>query len=189
MIIGGLDIETTGLENTEHRIIEIYLGLWDLRSKSLIREFETRIDPQRSILADASRIHHIFAGDLVGKPLFKDVAAQIVHFLSSADLLVGHNGEDFDLPFINTELKHTGFLPITTPIFDTMKQGRHATFDGKLPNLGELCLAYDVPYDTSSAHAASYDVGVMMECFFRGLDWGYFKLEEKTLEHEDSAAA
>ena len=189
MIIGGLDIETTGLENTEHRIIEIYLGLWDLRSKSLIREFETRLDPQRSILADASRVHKIFAGDLIGKPLFKDVAARIRHELSTADLLVGHNGEDFDLPFINAELMNAGLDPITTPVFDTMKMSRRATFDGKLPNLGELCIAYDVPYDTSSAHAAKYDVDCMMQCFFRGVEWNHFNLEEKTLEHEDSAAA
>ena len=188
MIIAGFDLETTGLLAPEHKIIEAYIGLWDLGSKSLIREFSTRIDPQRSILADASRVHHIFAGDLVGCPVFKDVAAKIRHELDASDFIVAHNGEQFDLPFVNQELKDVGLPPIEKPVIDTFLLGAHATFDGKKPNLGDLCLAYDVAYDPAAAHAADYDVRVMVECFFRGLEWGFIQLP-KTEEPIEYAAA
>lgn len=190
MIIAGLDLETTGLERDEHRIIEAYVGLWDMGAKSLIREFAQRIDPQRSIQAEASRVHHIYAKDLVGCPLFKDVAAKLRKELEAADLIVAHNGKEFDLPFLNAEFERNGFPLIEKPIVDTMLQGRHSTFDGKVPNLGELCMAYGVDYDPEKAHAADYDVGVMMECFFRGHAWGFFTLpdlDEKALSYDAAA--
>lgn len=190
MIVAGLDLETTGLEKDEHRIIEAYVCLWDLRSKSLIRELAIRIDPQRSIQAEASRVHRIYAKDLVGCPLFKDVAAKLRKELEAADLIVAHNGEAFDLPFLNAEFERNGFPPIAKPLVDTMLLGRHATFDGKVPNLGELCLAYDVAYDPDKAHAAAYDVDRMMQCFFRGHAWGFFPLpapSEETLAYATAA--
>lgn len=178
MILAGFDLETTGLDPAEHRIVEVYAGLWDLSTKTLIREFLQRIDPQRSILADASRVHGIYAGDLVGCPVFADVAGRLRHELSAANFLVAHNGVSFDLPFVNAELKRVGLPPIEMPVVDTMLLSRGATFDGKLPNLGELCQAYGVDYDPEKAHGAAYDVEVMVQCLFRGLDWGYLKLPE-----------
>jgi DNA polymerase III subunit epsilon len=179
MKIAAVDIETTGLERGDHRIIELYAGVWDLGTKSLIEELFLRIDPQRSIDPAASRVHHIYGPDLIGCPIWdKPLASRVHHFFSlpAVKLVVGHNGDDFDLPFINHELKRVGVSEISIPSLDTMKTGRNATPNGKLPNLRELCFAYDVEYDPSKAHAASYDVSVMMECFFRGVEWGYIKL-------------
>jgi len=177
MKIAGLDTETTGLLNPEHRIIEIYIGMWDFETRARERVLKTRIDPERTIAADAQRVHGISSADLVGMPKFKAVAPHIVAFLGDCDLIVAHNGDEFDLPFINMELERTGYSKITTPSMDTMLLGRHATPNGKVPNLGELCFAYDVHYDPARAHAASYDVERMMDCFFKGVDWGWFKLK------------
>jgi DNA polymerase-3 subunit epsilon len=178
-LICALDLETTGIDHAEHRVIEIYAGLWDMRTKSLIRQISQRFDPQRSIQAEASRVHHIYAGDLVGCPILDNrYAVYIRSLIQKADFVVAHNGVEFDIPFLNAEFARVGLGPIERPCFDTMLLGRHATFNGKVPTLGELCLAYDVPYDPEAAHAADYDVKVMMECFFKGVEWGSFRIED-----------
>jgi len=175
MIIAGLDTETTGLEPGDHRIIEIYIGLWDLATQKRLFAYEQRIDPQRAILADAQRVHGISNSDLVGKPIWDTVAPNIVKILAKAHVIVAHNGESFDMPFINHELQRLGHPAVRLPLVDTV-QSRWASPIGKSPTLQELCFACDVTYDPEKAHAAAYDVEVMVECFFRGHRWGRFTL-------------
>lgn len=181
MIIAGADIETTGLAWGDHRIIEVYVGLWDLDTRALQDELNIRIDPQRTIQIEAQRVHGISASMLVGCSVWKDVAPQIRRHLDSADLIVGHNWLSFDGPFINYELERVGLKALDKTVTDTMVQGRWATPIGKAPTLGELCFACEVDYDPAKAHAADYDVAVMMECFFRSVDWGFMSLDGETI--------
>jgi DNA polymerase-3 subunit epsilon len=181
MIAAGLDIETTGLSFGDHRIIELYIGLWDTSTKLQTKEFCKRIDPQRSVSVEASRVHHIYLTDLIGKPIWNDIAGSAHSVISKADFIVAHNGIEFDIPFLNYEFKRVGLSEINLPVVDTMVQGRHATPRGKLPRLQELCFAYGVDYDPAKAHAADYDVKVMMNCFFLGSDWKFFKVPETEL--------
>lgn len=175
MLYAALDTETTGLLAPDHRIIEVYIGLYKNGKK--VWEFDQRIDPQRSIGAEAQRVHGISASDLYGKPTFDAVASVIRGALDRADCFVWHNGDEFDGPFLDQELRRVGLPGMPQkPSIDTMLHGVWATPDGKKPRLGELCFACGVDYDTSKAHAASYDVDVMMECFMRGQKWGFFKL-------------
>lgn len=182
-IRAGIDIETTGLEWPEHRIIEVYVGLW--QGGKLIEEMDQRIDPTRSIALDAQRVHKITLQDLQGKPRFADVVDDLVAILAKADEYVWHNGASFDGPFLDFEIKKAGRVMPQRPAVDTMVDGVWATFNGKKPNLQELCFACDVPYDPTKSHAAYYDVRVMMECFHRGLHWGFFNSQVQAL----SAAA
>ena len=174
MIITALDTETTGLEPGDHRFVEVYVEHFDLISRSSVDRKLWRINPQRSIQPAAQAVHKISLSDLVGCPRWEDVAKEIHAFLHRGDLLVAHNGEGFDIPFLNYEFKRVGLSAIARPVFDTMLEGRWATPVGKVPNLGELCWCCEVDYDSSKAHAADYDVAVMMESFFRGMDWGFF---------------
>lgn len=173
MIVAALDIETTGLLAPDHRIIEVYIALY--RKGKKVWSYDQRIDPQRAISADAQRVHGISNADLFGKPTWDDVGPAVHGVLQRADLFVWHNGDEFDGPFIDQELKRIGLpgLP-PKPSFDTMVYGVWATPDGKKPRLEELCFACGVEYDKAKAHAAYYDVEVMAECFFRGVEWGFF---------------
>jgi DNA polymerase-3 subunit epsilon len=186
MHIGGLDIETTGLEWGEHRIVEVALLIYGeegaLRTKAV-----QRIDPQRSIQAKAQAVHGIALEMLVGCPTWEVVGPKFARLLDRCDLIVAHNGEDFDGPFVNHELQRLGLPAMRAPIFDTMKSARWATPLGKLPSLQELCFACDVPYNPDQAHAAEYDVDRMMGCFFRGLDWGRFTLPSPAEALPDAA--
>lgn len=178
MLVCVTDTETTGLEPGDHRIIEAYAGLWDFRTRKKVDSYYQRIHPQRSIQPAAQAVHRISLADLEGCPTWNDVAADYRTFLDRADLVVGHNLDDFDMPFINYELVRISLPKLIKPTFDTMKEGRWATPTGLVPNLGALCWACGIPYDASKAHAAEYDVDVNAEAFFRGVDWGFFAINQ-----------
>ncbi|PZR92029.1 MAG: 3'-5' exonuclease [Stutzerimonas stutzeri] len=175
MLIAGIDIETTGFLAADHRIIEVFIGLWRPDNPVPAFVYEQRIDPQRSISADAQRVHKISGSDLIGKPTWDAVAPAIVKILGRADANVWHNGDEFDGPFIKQELERVGLKMPERPSLDTMVEGVWATPDGKKPKLQELCFASGVDYDPAAAHAASYDVLKMMECYFFGLKTGFFR--------------
>ena len=188
MIFVALDTETTGIDPAEHRFVEIYASKHHMNG-DLIAKFYKRIDPQRTIQAEAQRVHGISYADVAGCPTFADVAGELVAFLDEADFIVAHNGDEFDIPFINSELKRVGKPKIEKPTVDTMKQGRWATPNGKVPNLGELCFACGVDYDPAKAHAADYDVNVMADCFVRGVFWGFYELPATDKELKEALAA
>jgi len=174
-IICAFDTETTGKLSADHKIIEFYGCHWQGGKK--IKDYYTRIHPERTIAADAERVHGISLPMLVGSPVFKLVAGDIWSFMSAADIYAGHNIDDFDLPFLNQEFAAAGMPPLPVkPTIDSMKTGQWATPDGKIPNLGELCFAAGIEYDASKAHAADYDVTVNIEAIQRALDWGYISL-------------
>lgn len=180
IIVAGTDIETTGLEQEKgHRIIEISLDLYKstdgLEFVSMGPVWTRRINPLRPIDPAAEHVHKISLSDLRGEPEWDEVAPELTKLLSRCDLVVGHNGEGFDFPFIGLELIRIGHDIPSFEIFDTMLQGRSATGMGKVPNLGELCFAFGIDYDPAVAHAAEYDTKKMMECFFTGLRWGVFE--------------
>jgi len=171
--IAFLDTETTGLFAEDQRIIEIAILTYDSGSRKLVDSYVQRIDPERAIEAKAQAVHGISYESLAGEPKMKDVANTISTKIDATALVVAHNAA-FDVPFIGMELHRVGAPLPSVPSFCTCENGRWATPDGKLPNLRELCFALGVDYDPSKAHGAEYDVQVMAECFFRGVDRGFF---------------
>lgn len=179
MIVVGLDLETTGFSYPKgDRIVEVCLGIYSFDGSDLthLKTITQRINPQRAIPIEAQRVHGICLEDLREMPVWADFAEKVKKVLDRADLVVIHNAE-FDAPFITGEQQGAGYpLAKPMPSFCTMNNGLWATFDGKRPSLGELAWSLGVEYDKSVAHAADYDVGVMMECFKKGLQLGFFKL-------------
>jgi len=177
ILIGCLDFESTGLDVTEDRIVEVGLVLVDALTMHERLAYERRINPGMHIPADAVAIHGITDSDVARAPTFATIAPGLVKVLSAVDLLVGHNIERFDVPLLVHELVRAGVSATRfPPVFDTMLQGRCMTDDGKVPTLGELCYALDVPYDPAQAHGALYDVRVNAQAFLRGWQLGVFEV-------------
>lgn len=188
MLITGLDTETTGLSQSNgHRLVEVAMKVYHWPSRTVRLEFEQRINPQRTIDPKAQEVHGISIADLAGKPTIEKVAPRIMKILEKTDLLVAHNGVGFDFPFLYGELMRLGHEPPNVEGFDTMLEGRWACASGKVPSLGELCWACDVDYDPTAAHAAMYDVDVMMESFFKAFDLGFFKPDVLLSETAEAA--
>lgn len=180
MIVAGLDLETTGISQEEgHRIIELGISVYHTADgrdfKKIGKTWLQRVNPMRSIDPGAELVHGISLKDLKNEPEWEEVAERVHKILTPLDLLVCHNA-NFDAPFIALELARVGYKIPDFEVFCTMENGRSATALGSVPNLGQLCWAFDVAYDGDSAHAADYDIDVTMECFFRGLKRGTFEV-------------
>lgn len=180
----GVDTETTGLEQAKgHRIVEIAMVLVNFDGVNMTREdhFVQRINPERAIDPEAQAVHKIGIADLIGKPTWNHVAPKVVQMMRRADVLIAHN-MGFDGPFIAAELLRVGLTPPDVRTFCTMENARWATGHGKLPKLSELCWSLFVDYSPSKAHAAEYDVLVMLQCLKRGIASGHYRIPALTAQ-------
>lgn len=177
MNAAGLDIETTGFCEPEHRLVEIRVDLVNVSARKAFWDYEQRVNPLRSMPADAQRVHGISHSDLTGMPTWEVVGPKVHAILHKSQFLIIHNAE-FDFNFLNMEFKRIGLSALSMPFYCTMENGIWASSTGKKPSLAELCFACGVDYNPALAHAAAYDVDRMLQCYFRGLDWGFFSIPE-----------
>lgn len=174
-LIAGLDFESTGLDVEKDRIVEIGLVVMDLETGIEKVRFERRVNPGIHIPPKAVAIHGITDGDVAACQPFKAIAPGFVALLERVDMIVGHNVESYDVPLLVNELVRNGVELKGFPlVFDTMLESRWATDNGKVPSLGELCYALDVPYDPALAHGAAYDVSVNLQAYRRGVQLGVY---------------
>lgn len=171
------DIETTGVNEPDERIIETCLMQFDLDTEAHLKTWLWRHNPMCKIQAKAQKVHGIKLEDLAGEPTYDVHAPLIRGVLEASTLAVAHNGDWFDWPFIQRENARVGHRITGMPrTFDTMTQARFATANGKNPKLGELAVCLDIPYDPAAAHSAEYDVDVMAKCFFEARRIGWFTI-------------
>ncbi len=94
------DVETTGLDITKDRIVEISI-VKVLPDGS--KEVKTRrINPTIPIPKEASDVHGITDEDIKDEPTFKSVAKSLAKFIEGCDL-AGYNSNRFDVPMLVEE--------------------------------------------------------------------------------------
>ena len=100
----AIDVETTGLQPSRQRLIEIAIVRYvDGRP---VDSWESLCNPERKIPSYITKLTKI-DNELVGDaPVFAAIAEAVEERLAGA-IVVGHNVE-FDLGFINEELKRLG---------------------------------------------------------------------------------
>ena len=115
-----LDIDTTGLDRNNDRIIQIGLIKTD-QDGNVIDAVESKINPCGvKSSAEAFAKHQIKDEELLTSPTFADVADKIIEFTEGCDL-GGHNVIKFDIPFLMCEFKKCGkmFSIENRAIYDT----------------------------------------------------------------------
>jgi len=157
------DTETTGLEPAEgHRIIQIgAVELEDLLPTG--RTYMTLIDPGRGIDPGATRIHGLTDSDVAGQPTFDRIIEDFLAFVGDAPL-VAHNAE-FDMKFINAELRHVGRDPLPAERFvDTLEMARRR-FPGHPANLDALCKRFGIDISGREMHDALLDCQLLANVY------------------------
>jgi DNA polymerase-3 subunit epsilon len=99
------DLETTGINITKDRIVEIAIIRIDKSGEET--RFCKRVNPEMPIPIEISAIHGIYDADISNAPIFKDIADEVVSFIGDADL-AGYNSNKFDIPVLAEELMRAG---------------------------------------------------------------------------------
>ncbi len=100
------DLETTGINVTKDRIVEI--SILRIEPDGTENPPKTwRINPGIPIPKQASQVHGIYDEDVADKPPFKAIAREIYEMIKDA-YLVGFNSNRFDLPLLAEELIRAG---------------------------------------------------------------------------------
>lgn len=99
------DLETTGVDVEKDRIVQI--AIIRVEPDGSRRTFESLVNPERPIPAEASRVHGIKDTDVADKPTFAQLHREVAEFLDGADL-AGFNSIRFDTPLLQNELRWAG---------------------------------------------------------------------------------
>lgn len=158
-----LDTETTGMDPDKgDRIIEI--GCVELFNHIPTgKHLQLYINPERDIPAEATAVHGITNEFVKDKPVFAQVYSEFLEFIKDA-ILVIHNAE-FDMKFINAELKKVGHQPIGwNMVLDTLAMARK-TFPGSPANLDALCRRFGIDNTERTYHGALLDSELLAEVY------------------------
>jgi DNA polymerase III subunit epsilon len=149
-----LDTETTGLDVSQgHRIVEVAcLELFHHMPTG--RKWQSYVNPGRDIPEDARDVHGLTAEFLAQYPSFSEIADELLTFIGD-DLLVTHNAE-FDLAFLNAELRRSRRSPISVACIDTLALARQR-FPGAPASLDALCRRFTIDLSARARHGAEID--------------------------------
>jgi DNA polymerase III subunit epsilon len=98
------DIETTGLNITTDRIVEISILKIHPDGKEESKTF--LVNPEIPISQESLNIHGITNNDVKDKPTFQQIAKSIAQFLEGCDF-AGYNSNKFDIPVLAEEFLRT----------------------------------------------------------------------------------
>jgi DNA polymerase-3 subunit epsilon len=157
------DTETTGISTSNDRIIE--LAAFDPAQN---KSFSRLINPGCPIPPDATAIHHITDEMVADAGSFAKVAAEFIEFCAGDIVLIAHNNDSFDFPFMRNEFKrHNVDMPAWRSL-DSLKWARRYRPDIPKHPLQTLRELYGIP--ANNAHRALDDVIVLHQVFSMMID-------------------
>jgi DNA polymerase III subunit epsilon len=149
-----LDTETTGLDpDAGDRIVEI--ACIELQNHLPTgRVFHRYVNPERMVSAEALEVHGLDDAFLARHPVFAAIADEFVEFIGEGPLVI-HNAE-FDLGFVNAELRRLGRPPLSCPFVDTLAMARRR-YPGAQAGLDALCRRFGIDLSARDKHSAKLD--------------------------------
>ncbi|MBQ1719273.1 MAG: 3'-5' exonuclease, partial [Bacteroidales bacterium] len=99
------DLETTGVNITTDRIVEISVVKVFPNGEEMRKTY--RINPEMPIPPQATAVHGISDADVAECPKFKQKAKELVEIFSDADI-AGYNSNKFDVPLLAEEFIRAG---------------------------------------------------------------------------------
>ena len=99
-----IDIETTGLDQANDKIIEVYVKKVFPDGES--EDLYSLINPEKPSSKDAFKVHNIDDGMVADRDVFAKIAKTLFEFIDGIDL-IGYN-TSFIIKFLLTEFKNAG---------------------------------------------------------------------------------
>lgn len=146
------DLETTGTDPARDRIVELSVLRLDPDGQRATRT--RRINPERPIPTEATKVHGIRDEDVREEPTFRQVAKGLLEFLGEGDL-AGFNVHRFDVPLLDREFRDCGLdLGLARRrVLDAM-----TIFHRKEPRDLSAAVRFYLGRDLEGAHGAEADV-------------------------------
>ncbi len=162
-----LDTETTGLSADKDRVVEI--ACIELSNHIPTKNiFHTFINPETKVSADAFSVHGYSDEFLSNKPKFKEIVKNFLDFIKDKKLVI-HNA-DFDLGFLNNELRRLNVKPILkSDVVDTLQIAR-SKFPGVGNSLDALCKRYKINVEAREKHSALVDCHLLSKVYIELID-------------------
>ena len=186
-LVLAIDVETTGLSIGEDKIVELG-GVYVKGGWRCGPPFCSKVNPQRYIPIDATRIHGIAQEDVANSPKWKTVATWFNQHIQSADpIICGYNILAFDAPMINAENQNAGveWTLDLNRILDPFIFCRwhHPEIQSRL---GKICAFYGLELPEEAAHSADADSEVTA-LLVTAMVWAGYMPDDLELAFEQQA--
>ena len=163
------DLETTGFNKKEDRIIEI--GAIKVKNGKVVDRFSTLCAPikagkQMYISTKITEVTGIKNVDLLNQIPESEAVKIFMCWLGESKISVAHNGAKFDIPFLKEACKRSNVEFKFTHILDTMLLSKALNYvnNGNIPNNKQETLAryFGIEYQ---AHRAVNDCEALLKIF------------------------
>lgn len=163
------DIETSGLDPNINEIIEI--GSIKIIDGVIIDEFSHLIKPINPIPDFITSLTGITNELVKDEEREVTVLQKFVEFSKEADHFLGHNIDEFDIPFLNKRLEINGLDKINKKTIDTLKIARNNISFKSVSNYKLDTLASFFNINSEFSHRAVYDAKKAWEIFKKLKDY------------------
>jgi len=157
------DTETTGVRPDKDRIIE--LAAYDPDRNISFVQF---INPGCPIPAESTAITGITDEMVATAANFEEVGRQFMEFCGPDAILIAHNNERFDKPFLEAEASRNNLIFPSWRYLDTLKWSRKYRTD--LPSHALQALREVYGFEANQAHRALDDVMMLYKIFSMMID-------------------
>ncbi|MDA1082289.1 MAG: UvrD-helicase domain-containing protein [Gemmatimonadetes bacterium] len=151
----AIDLETTDRDVGIAEIVEI--AAVRVRDGKIVAELSSLVRPSVRMNAAASAVHGISDADVADAPTFADVWPRFREFCGQ-DVLVAHNGYDFDFPILSRMVAATG-SSFDACTFDSLPLARDQI--GTSRKLADLAAGFGIEIGT--AHRAADDTRALAQ--------------------------
>lgn len=181
------DTETTGLDASADRIIEIG-GVEVEDFVPTGRTIHFYLNPgDRPVHPEAEKVHGLTDAFLADKPRFEAVVDEVLAFFGDARW-VAHNAP-FDMGFVNAELARLDRPPVpAAKVRDTLSMARQK-FTGANNTLDGLCKRFGVDNSGREKHGALLDSELLAEVYIELTGGRQTSLGLSARGHEGAAGA
>jgi len=157
------DTETTGVRPDKDRIIEIAAYDPDRDAK-----FVQFVNPGCPIPVESTQITGITDEMVCNAPNFEVIGRNFIEFCGPDAILIAHNNERFDKPFLEAEGARSNLVFPSWRYLDTLKWSRKYRSD--LPSHALQSLREALGFEANQAHRALDDVIMLHKIFSTMID-------------------
>jgi len=155
-----IDVEATGLNPREDRVVEVAAMRFTL--SDVLDEFESLVDPECEIPICVQKVHHISQEMVQGQPKIRDLLPDLLEFVGS-HTIVGH-GISFDVEILAEEARRAN-IPYSLRDNCQLDTLRLARLYGESPSNSLDVLRHHFNITAEGAHRAKNDVIVNIKVF------------------------